>query len=187
VLENVVRWVQRKDPGTVSGQRGYIVVTTPQAVTAQARVVSLATQDPGWPVQGGPLTSAFTTSLIRIEPFVLAKDGPTKVPELLKAPGTEGLEAVPVGVSRVALANTGATPATVEIVAVNASGSPVGSKPVVLTVPAGRQLLSENLGELLDVPPVFYGWASIRSTAPLLVYHHRLMGGAGTVLPVRAK
>jgi hypothetical protein len=90
-------------------------------------------------------------------------------------------------VSRVALANVGTTTATVELVAVNASGSPVGTKPFVISVPAGRQFVSENLGETMDLPPVFFGWATIRSNAPLLVYHHRLIGGSGTVLPVHAK
>jgi hypothetical protein len=184
-LENVVRWVQRKDAGAVTGQRGYIVVTTPQAVTAQARLTTLQTQDIGWPVQGAPLASSFTTGMVRIEPLVLAKE-PGNVPELLRAPGQDA--GAPTGASRVALANTGSTPATVEITAVNASGSTVGTKPVVITVPAGRQFLTENIGAVLDVPPVFYGWASIRSTSPLLIYHHRaLAGGAGVVLPIHGK
>jgi hypothetical protein len=90
-------------------------------------------------------------------------------------------------VSRFALSNPGPTPATVELVALNASGAPASAQPFVVSLAPNGQYFTEDLGGDLGLPPVFFGWLTVQSDVPVLVYNHRRTGDAGDVVPFHAQ
>ena len=72
--------------------------------------------------------------------------------------------------------------ATVQITAFNSNGSVAGTLTVNLA-PDG-QYFTENLGAAIGVPAAFVGWLTIQSSAPVLVYNHRITGDGGSTVPV---
>ncbi len=76
-VSDIVRWVLGSSSETPSGKRGFLVITTPQTVTAQVSLVNRATADPANLDSGGAVSNAFTS-------FVLA--GATRV--AITNPGT---------------------------------------------------------------------------------------------------
>jgi hypothetical protein len=174
-LANVVRWALRQSGTAPLGKRGFVVATTPQTVTARARIVDNETLDPA-EIASGTLLSAFSPTLVRVEPpgdFII------------KAPPVDALGA-PLGNSRFAVANPGASPAVVELAPVNASGG-AALTPLLVTVAPGGQFFTENLAQTMGLPPVFYGWVSVRASAPVSIYNHRRAGNTGTTVPIRAR
>ncbi|HEX7836866.1 MAG TPA: hypothetical protein VF469_05350, partial [Kofleriaceae bacterium] len=83
--------------------------------------------------------------------------------------------------SRFALANPGATTATVQLIAFNATGSQAGS--LTVNVAPDGQFFTENLAAAMGLPPVFLGWVQVQSTSPVVVYNHRRTDGAGSTVP----
>lgn len=173
---DIVRWALRDTSTTPSGKHGFVVVTTPQAVTAEARIVDRSSQDVAVP-EGGAISSGFSPLLIRIDqlPF-------SSVPAPLAGVGAGSTSA-----SRFALSNPGNAPVTVSLTAFNATGSVANAAPFVVTLAAHGQYATENLGAALNLPPVFLGWVSAQATGPVLVYNHRRSGNVGATVPVHAK
>jgi hypothetical protein len=173
-LANVVRWALHNSGTMPLGKRGFVVATTPQAITAQARIVDNETLDPA-AVASGTVVNAFSPTLVRIEP----------PGDYFKRLAVDPM-AAPLGNSRFAVANPGPTPAVVELAAVNASGgAPLA--PLVVTVSPGGQFFTENLAQSMGLPPVFYGWVSVRASAPVSIYNHRRAGNTGSTVPIRAR
>src|SRR5262249_43416576 len=105
---DIVRWALRDTSGTPSGRHGYVVVTAPQSVVAQARIVDRGSLDVAVP-EGGAVSSGFSPLLIRIDQLPFAPQG--------------AAAAGPTSSSRFALSNPGSTPVTVSLTAFNATGS----------------------------------------------------------------
>ena len=168
---DVVRWATHDTSSTPSGKHGFVVVTSPQGVTAQARMVDRGSADVTVP-EGGAISSGFSPLLIRIEPFS-------------SVPSPNAPAAGSTTVTRFALSNPGSAPITVSLTAFNANGSAGGSLSV--TVAAHGQFLTENLGAAMGLPPIFLGWVSAQSSGPVLVYNHRRSGNLGATVPVHAR
>jgi hypothetical protein len=179
-IPDIVRWVLRETTTTPSGKHGFLVVTTPQAVTAQAKIVDSVTLDPATPPLDASVTSAFSPFLVRVEPISFVRSaGATADLALASAAGGGTTTAL----SRFALSNPGSTTATVELSAVNASGgSP--TEPVVITLPANAQFFTEDLVTAMGLPPLFLGSLIVQSDMPVLVYNQRRSGDTGDVIPV---
>jgi N-acetylneuraminic acid mutarotase len=170
-IVDIVRWVTRDTSTTPSGKHGFLVVTTPQAVTAHARIVDSANLDPGVPDSGG-LTSAFSSLLVRVEPLPFSQIG---LGAATSSPNSE---------SRFALSNPSALPATVQLIAYNATGSPASDHPLLVTLAPHGQFFSDNLAATMGLPTVFLGWVAVQSDIPVGVYNHRRTGTVGSVVPV---
>jgi hypothetical protein len=168
-IADIVRWVQRSGGTTPSGKHGFIVVTSPQGVTAQAKILDNVSLDPAVPESDTTVTNAFSPLLVRIDPFAFA-------PVNGAAPVTSE--------TRFALSNPGAATATVELVPYNASGSPATSQPFVVTLAPNGQFFSDDLVTDMGLAPVFFGWVTIQSNQPVTVYNHRRSGQGGTTVPV---
>jgi N-acetylneuraminic acid mutarotase len=168
---DVVRWALHDTSSTPSGKHGFVVVTTPQSVTAQARMVDRGSADVTVP-DGGAISSGFSPLLIRIEPFA-----PVPSPNAPAAGSTT--------VTRTALSNPGTTPVTVALTAFNANGTTAGTLSV--TVGAHGQYLTENLAAAMGLPPIFLGWISVQSSGPVAIYNHRRSGNVGATVPVHAR
>jgi hypothetical protein len=167
---DIVRWTQFSTATTPSGQHGFLVVTTPQGVTAQGRLVDKSSTDPVT-VDGGALAGGFSPLLIRVDQLPFSQ--------------VMGAASTPATASRVALSNPGTTPITVNLTAFNATGSVAGTLSVNLA--ANGQYVTENLGSAMGLPPVFLGWVQIQATGTVLVYNHRRTGTAGATVPVHAE
>jgi hypothetical protein len=168
---------------TPSGKHGFLVMTTPQAVTAQAKIVDSVTLDPATPPLDASVTSAFSPFLVRVEPisFVRSAGATGATADLALASAAGG--GTTTALSRFALSNPGSTTATVELSAVNASGgSP--TEPVVITLPANAQFFTEDLVTAMGLPPLFLGSLIVQSDMPVLVYNQRRSGDTGDVIPV---
>jgi N-acetylneuraminic acid mutarotase len=76
-ISDIVRWVLRSSSATPTGKRGFLVITSPQTVTAQVSLVNRATADPANLDSGGAASNGFTS-------FILA--GATRV--AITNPGT---------------------------------------------------------------------------------------------------
>ncbi|HEX3765718.1 MAG TPA: kelch repeat-containing protein [Kofleriaceae bacterium] len=168
-IADIVRWSQFSTATTPSGQHGFLVVTTPQGVTAQARLVDSSSKDPAT-VDGGAVTGGFSPLLIRVDTLPFAQIGAA---------------ASTTSDSRVALANPGTSPITVNLTAFNATGSVAGSLSV--TIAPDGQYFTENLGAAMALPPVFLGWVQVQASGTVLVYNHRRTGTAGATVPVHAE
>jgi hypothetical protein len=182
-IADIVRWTQFSTATTPAGQHGFLVVTTPQGVTAQGRLVDRSSTDPAM-VDGGALSGGFSPLLIRVDQLPFSQVNPA----LASAPPTElaaaAAAATPTTASRVALANPGSAPITVNLTAFNATGSVAGTLSV--TVAPDGQFFTENLGAAMGLPPVFFGWVQIQASGRVLVYNHRRTGTAGATVPVHA-
>jgi Kelch motif len=182
-LPDIVRWVLRETTTTPSGKHGFLVVTTPQGVTAQAKIVDSVTLDPATPPLAASVTSAFSPFLVRVEPvsFVQSAGATGATADLALASAAGG--GTTTALSRFALSNPGSTTATVELSAVNASGgSP--TQPVVITLPANAQFFTEDLVTAMGLPPLFLGSLIVQSDVPVLVYNQRRSGDTGDAIPV---
>ncbi len=183
-IPDVVRWVLRETTTTPSGKHGFLVVTTPQGVTAQAKLVDNVTADPATPGLESAVTSAFSPFLIRVEPITLqlaASSAATFSAVTLAAGAT-----TTTALSRFGVSNPGATTATVELAAINATGG-TPTQPFVVTLPPNAQFFTEDLVSAMGLPPIFLGSLSVRSDVPVLVYNHRRSGDTGDVIPVYAQ
>jgi len=170
-IADIVRWVRRETTTTPSGKRGFLVVTTPQKVTAQARIVDRANRDPAILDSNVATANGFSPLLIRVEQTVFA------LPEAgadAAAPTTSQ--------SRFALANPGASTAVVQLIAYNATGSQAAT--LTVTLAASGQFFTENLAAAMGLPPVFLGWVAVQSTSPVVIYNHRRTAGAGSTVPI---
>jgi hypothetical protein len=168
-IADIVRWTQFSTATTPSGQHGFLVVTTPQAVTAQGRLVDRSSTDPVT-VDGGALLGGFSPLLLRVDQLPFSQINPAA--------------ATPTSASRVALSNPGRAPISVNLTAFNATGSVAGTLSVTLA-PDG-QFFTESLGAAMGLPPVFLGWVQIQASSTVLVYNHRRTGTAGATVPVHA-
>jgi hypothetical protein len=166
-ISDIVRWAQFSTATTPSGQHGFLVVTTPQGVTAQGRLVDRSSTDPAT-VDGGALTGGFSPLLIHVGQLPFSQINPAA--------------ATPTTASRVALSNPGTSPITVNLTAFNATGSVAGTFSV--TVAPDGQYVTEDLATAMGLPPVFLGWVQIQATGTVLVYNHRRTGTAGATVPV---
>jgi hypothetical protein len=171
-IANIVRWAQFSTATTPSGQHGFLVVTTPQGVTAQARLVDSSSKDPAT-VDGGAVADGFSPLLIRVDQLQLSQVNP------LAAASTPATD------SRVALSNPTTAPVTVTLTAFNATGSVAGT--LSMTLAHGGQYFTENLGAAMGLPPLFLGWVQIQDDGMVLVYNHRRTGTAGATVPVHAE
>jgi hypothetical protein len=170
-IADIVRWV-RHDPATAhSGKRGFLVVTTPQSVTAHARIIDNNNQDPAIP-DSNAVTGAFSPLLVRVEPLPFALGGAATSPN---------------SQSRFALSNPGAAPAAVRLLAYSATGGPASSHTLDLTLAPHGQFFSDNVAATMGLPAAFIGWVSIQSSAPVSVYNHRRTGDVGTTVPVHGQ
>jgi hypothetical protein len=168
-IADIVRWVRRDTSTTRSGKHGFLVVTTPQGVTAQARIVDNANLDPAIPDSGG-VTNGSSPMLVRVEPLPFAPIGEA---------GT-----TPTSQSRFALSNPGATAATVRLLAFNATGAAATSHPFIVTLAPHGQFFSDNVAATMGLPSVFLGWVEVQSSAPVGVYNHRRTGTVGATVPL---
>lgn len=169
-VADIVRWTQFSTATTPSGQHGFLVVTTPQGVTAQARMIDSSSKDLVT-IDGGALAGGFSPLLIRVDALPFSPIGAAAA-----STATD---------SRIALANPGTSPVTVNLTAFNATGSVAGSLSV--TVAPDGQYFTENLGAAMGLPPVFLGWVQIQAGGTVLVYNHRRTGTAGATVPVHAE
>jgi hypothetical protein len=170
-IADIVRWALRDTGTAASGKRGFLVVTTPQAVTAQARLVNRFSLDPSVVDSNTSLVNGFSPLLVRVDPF-----SPIR-PDAIAA------AAAGTSSSRFAVSNPGAGSATVTLTAVNATGSAAGL-PLVLTLAPSGQFFSDNLARDMGLPPVFLGWVTIQSTSSVVVYNHRVSADGGATIPV---
>lgn len=177
-IPDVVRWALRQTSATPTGKHGFLVVTTPQAVMAQGKIVDNVTSDPAIPGLDAAVTSAFSPFLIRLEPitFIVSPGGSAAAPAATGGTSSTAL-------SRFAVSNPGASTATVELSAISATGGPE-TQPVVVTLAPNAQLLTEDLVSRMGLPPIFLGSLVVRSDTPVLVYNHRRSGDTGDVIPI---
>lgn len=180
-IPNVVRWVLSSTATTPTGKHGFLVVTTPQAVTAQAKIVDAVTSDPSIPQNETSLTSAFSPLLIKVEPISFALTAETQPASV--AGEAAAASASETTLSRFALSNPGSASATVELAAVNASGG-TPTAPFTVTLAPNGQLFTEDLAGTMGLPPVFFGWLTVQSNTPVLVYNQRRSGDTGDSVPV---
>jgi hypothetical protein len=169
-IADIVRWVRRDTSTAHSGKHGFLVVTTPQGVTAQARIVDNANLDPAVP-DSGAMTSGFSPLLVRVEPL----------------PFSDLAASTSNSRSRFALSNPGTAPATVRLLAFNATGSAATSHPLIVTLSPGGQFFSDNLAADMGLPNVFVGWVAVQSSSPVGVYNHRRTGSVGNTVPIHAQ
>jgi hypothetical protein len=173
-IADIVGWALRSVATTPSGKHGFAIVTTPQKVTAQARIVDAISLDPAVPESDVTVTDGFSPVLVRVDPFAFAVK--TDAAAAAAAAGTQQ--------SRFALSNPGSTTATVSLTPYNATGSTALGTPFVITLAPNGQFFSENLAADLGLPPVFLGSIRIQSNASVLVYNHRRAGQGGSPVPV---
>lgn len=166
-IADIVRWAQRDASTTPSGKRGFLVVTSPQGVTAQARIVDKANFDLAVPESSNAMTTGFSSVLVRVEPLPFARTEAT----------------VSTSASRFAVSNPGTTPTTVQLVAFNATGGSA-TTPLVVTLAPGGQFFSDNLARDMGLPAVFLGSLAVSSDSPVVVYNHRRTGQSGSAVPV---
>jgi hypothetical protein len=167
-IADIVRWVRHDTSIAPSGKRGFLVVTTPQSVTAQARIIDKVNLDPGVP-DSGTIGTGFSPFLVRVEPLPFAN---------IDAASN------PTSQSRFALSNPGTAPATVRLLAFSTTGGPASTHSLVVTLAPGGQLFTDNLVAAMGLPSVFLGWVAIQSSAPVGVYNHRRTGASGSIVPV---
>jgi N-acetylneuraminic acid mutarotase len=184
-IPDVVRWVLRDTTTAPDGKRGFLVVTTPQTVTAQAKIVDRATLDPAVAQNETSLTSAFSPLLVRVAPLPFAVTGTAATSAAASATLAATAATTGTTLSRFALSNPGSAPATVELAAVNATGG-APAAPFVVTLAPNGQLFTEDLVAATGLPPLFLGWLTIRSDQPVLIYNQRRSGDTGDVVPVHA-
>jgi N-acetylneuraminic acid mutarotase len=182
-IADIVRWTQFSTATTPAGQHGFLVVTTPQGVTAQGRLVDRSSTDPAT-VDGGALSGGFSPLLIRVDQLPFFQVNPAVASAQPTELAAAAAAATPTTASRVALANPGTAPITVNLTAFNATGSVAGTLSV--TVAPDGQFFTENLGAAMGLPPVFFGWVQIQASGRVLVYNHRRTGTAGATIPVHA-
>jgi hypothetical protein len=168
-IANIVRWAQSDTSTSPSGKHGFLVVTTPQSITAQARITNLSSKDVVIPESNTAISSGFSPLLIRVEPLPFSQVG--------MAAAT-----VPTSTTRFAAANPGSSPVTVTLTAFNATGSVAGTFSV--TVAPDGQYFTENLAAAMNLPPVFLGWVTVGASGPVQVYNHRITGDGGSAVPV---
>ncbi len=176
-IADVVRWALRSVATTPSGKHGFILVTSPQAVTAQAKIVDTTSLDPAVPQSDVTVSDGFSPILVRVDPFAFA-------------PTTTGAAAAATPStmqSRFALSNPGTTTATVTLTPYNAIGSLALGQPFVITLAPNGQFFSENLAADMGLPPVFLGSVGIQSDAPVLIYNQRRSGQGGSPVPVHGR
>lgn len=177
-IADIVRWTQFSTATTPSGQHGFLVVTTPQGVTAQARLVDRSSTDPAT-IGSGAMAGGFSPLLLRVDTLPFSKlTGAVADSQAINAAASTASG------SRVALSNPGGAPATVTLTAINATGSVAGTFTVTLA-PDG-QYVTENLGVAMGLPPVFLGWVSVQASSTVLVYNQRRTGTAGEAVPVHS-
>jgi Kelch motif protein len=183
-IPNVVRWVLNSTATKPSGKHGFLVVTTPQALTAQAKIVDAVTGDPAVPQNESAIDNAFSPLLIRVEPISFAVTAPAASTPL--AAEAAAATTSQTTLSRFALSNPGSIAATVELSAVNASGG-APTPPFSVTLPPNAQLFTEDLVGTMGLPPLFLGWLTVQSDMPVLVYNQRRSGDSGDSVPVCAQ
>jgi hypothetical protein len=180
-VADIVRWTQFSTATTPSGQHGFLVVTTPQGVTAQGRLVDKSSTDPST-VDGGALTGGFSPLLIHVGQLPFFSANPDQQDVEISIDPDAAAAATPTTSSRVALSNPGTAPVTVSLTAFNATGSVAGTFSVNLA-PNG-QYFTEDLAVAMSLPPVFFGWVQIQASGPVLVFNRRQTGTAGGMVPV---
>ena len=73
-----------------------------------------------------------------------------------------------------------------QLAAVNASGG-AATAPFVVTLAPNGQFFTEDLVGAMGLPPIFFGWLTVESNAPILVYNQRRSGDSGDSVPVLAQ
>ncbi len=169
-ISDVVRWVLGTNGSAPTGKHGFIVIDTPQGVTAQGRIITKANGDPAVPNQMIALDSAFSPLLVQVSSTPFAA---------LSAASSSSTAA-----SRFALSNPSDGSAVVEIDALNASGS-LAAPALIVNVPAHGQFFTESLAaSIAGLPPIFLGSITIHASTPVAIYNHRRGGATGATVPV---
>src|SRR5262249_16806580 len=163
-ITDVIRWVLRDPSPTPSGKSGFLVITTPQPITAQAHIINSSSGDPVIPDQQATRNSASTPLILRFEPF---------------GPGT------PLVSSRIAISNPGASTAHAQLTAYYPSGS-VGAT-LNVSVVGGGEFFTEDIVGVMGLPPIFQGWMTLASDSSVLVFNQRRSGDTGALVPVFAR
>jgi hypothetical protein len=156
----------RDQSGVPSGKRGFIVITSPQVVTAQAEIIQRNSFDPGMTDTTTAMMNSLTPLVLRVEPFGQGASD-----------DRGGLAS-----SRIAISNPGAAAANVQLVVFNSSGTPAGR--LTVRVVGGGEFFTEDIVGAVGLPPIFQGSMTITSDAPVLVYNQRSSGETGAVVPV---
>jgi len=157
ITDDVIRWVLRDASGVPSGKRGFLVITSPQLVTALATTTHNGSLDPSITDTATLLTASFTPAVVSFAPD---------------------------GSSRVAISNSGTTPATVELRPFNRDGTPARAEPFVVEVVAGGQFFTDDIVAAMGLPSEFFGWLVVNANAPVAVSHQRKAGNTGMVMPI---
>ncbi|HEY0482445.1 MAG TPA: kelch repeat-containing protein [Kofleriaceae bacterium] len=181
-IADIVRWARRETTTTPSGKHGFIVVTTPQKVTAQARIVNKVNLDPATPDSNASTANGFSPLLIRVDQTSFSQTPFGQLAGQAIDPEAVAAATATTSQSRFALSNPGAGAATVQLIAYNASGSQAATFNVTLA--ANGQFFTENLAATMGLPPVFLGWVAVQSSSPVVVYNHRRTGDSGSTVPV---
>ncbi len=164
VIENVIRWVLRSDPGTPAFRRGFLVITSPQAVSGVVSLTNTTSQDPSMAGPASSMGRSFTPMVLRVEPLAPTQIGTTS--------------------SRIAISNSGATRANVQLMPFNANGTPARPTPFAVSVVGRGQFFTEDIVTEMGLGPLFFGWMTITSDAPVIVYNQRRNGEGGAAVPV---
>lgn len=167
-IANIVRWAQDDTSTSPSGKHGFLVVTTPQGITAQARITDNSSKDFVVPEGNTAISSGFSPLLVRVEPLPFSQLGMANT--------------TPISTTRFAVSNPGSSPVTVVVTGFNSSGSVAGT--LTLNLAADGQYFTANLGAAMNLPAAFVGWLTVQSSGPVLVYNHRLTGDGGASVPV---
>jgi len=160
VIQDVIRWVLRDEAGIPTGKRGFLVITSPQVVTALATATHGASLDPAIANSARLLTSSFTTAVLRFDPDES---------------------------SRIAISNAGEGAATVELLPINADGSAALLDPLVVSVVGGGQFFTEDIAGSMGLPTPFFGWVVVKASAPVAIYNQARSSMTGAVMPVRPR
>lgn len=171
-IADVVRWAQRDGSTAPSQQRGFLVITAPQAIVVRARQVDRASGDP-------TVTDGAPALLGGFSPLVVRSDAPSPAAAGRRLAGA-------IEQSRFAVGNPGTAPATVRITATDATGETAGPALTLALAPDG-QFFTDDLGAAMQLPPRFAGWVTVQSTAPILISHHHRTGTGGGALPIVAR
>ena len=165
-IANIIRWALGSDSGDPTGKRGFLVISSPQTITALATIVNAANSDPASIDAAAGIVKGFSPLIIRVEP----------------------LDPAPTVSSRVAIANPGTAAANVDLLPFNPNGTPALAAPVRVKVAGGGQLFTADIVGLLGLPPTFAGSLAVSSDAPVVVFNQELgADNNGAVIPVHSR
>ncbi len=164
VIENVIRWVIRGDPETPAFRRGFLAITSPQPISGVASITNNLSRDPAMTDAARSLTSSFTPLILRLESLSPTQSGITS--------------------SRLVISNPGAATANVQLTPIQANGTPALPMPFAVRVVGRGQFYTDDIVADMGLGPLFFGWMTVTSDAPVVVYSQRKNGDGGATVPV---